>query len=72
MQYSSLAQYMCNTLAPNLLHHSLSAETPLGQPNPSRVSPRRRVTKFKRVPGQIQLLQRMEVYPQLQTPDGAT
>jgi hypothetical protein len=40
---------------------------------PARVSPRRRVAKYKRVAGpQIQLLQRMEVYPELATPDGAT
>eukprot|EP00959_Pyramimonas_sp_CCMP1952_P167351 3497551-Pyramimonas_sp.AAC.1 len=28
VQYSSLAQYVCNTIAPNLLHHPLFSWTP--------------------------------------------
>eukprot|EP00959_Pyramimonas_sp_CCMP1952_P415314 8702214-Pyramimonas_sp.AAC.1 len=32
MQYNSPAQYICNTMAPSLLHHPLSAGPPFGSP----------------------------------------
>eukprot|EP00959_Pyramimonas_sp_CCMP1952_P382727 8019723-Pyramimonas_sp.AAC.1 len=32
MQYKSPARYICDTIAPNLLHHPLAAGPPFGSP----------------------------------------